>query len=331
MMSAKSSAIKGAMLCMAMLAGGGVANAATLTLYAAGPRGFDRALAASYEKASGDHVDLWASSTGKVLARLEAEANNPHADVVILADQSAGLALQEQGMLLHYRPRRLLSGLRPELNLPSAFLAMGADTVALAVNTSKVPTAATLRTWRDLLKPALRNQVSMPNPLLSGTAADFVLGFLQHAGPRGWSYFAKLKARGAIWPGPNAAALAPVKLGARSVLMAAVGHTSLKAKKQGNSLDLILPTDGTLFIPRPIVILKSSRHVATAKRFVDFVLSRAGQKLVAKALMIPALRAVAPNPIWPDLGKARFWTVDWKRMARTRAATLKRFDATVIH
>lgn len=308
-----------------------LARAQSLTVYACGPRAFDKKLIAAFEKQSGDTVNLWASSTGKIMARVQAEQSNPHADVLILADQSAGLALQDQGLLDSYRPKRILKRLRPSLNLPSYFVPMGADTVAIVVNTRHLPAGKPPEDWKSLLKPAYKDQVSMPNPLMSGTASDFVLALLQQKNFDGWKYFARIKANGAIWPGPNAAALSPVKLGARCVLMAGVGHTSLKAKKKGNSLTLILPPGGTVLIPRPIVILKSSKHEALAKKFVDFVLSNAGQKLVSKALLIPAVTNIGANPIWPDLDKANFWKVDWRRMAENRAVALKRFDAEVIH
>lgn len=314
---------------LALFALAGHAAAASLTVYAAGPRDLDQALVAAFEKTGAGTVEMWDSSTGKVLARLEAERANPHADVVLLADQSAGLALQSEGVVQPYHPRAILDRLRPALRLPADFVAMGADTIALVVNPADLPGGKAPADWSDLTGSAWQGKVTMPNPLLSGTAADFVLGFLQQSGG-GWPFFQALKQNGAIWPGPNAAALAPVKLGARSVLMAGVGHTALAAKKHGDTLDLVLPASGTLMIPRPIIILKSSKNQALARRFVDFVLSDQGQALVARSLMIPAVASVKPAPLWPDLDHARFWTVDWSRMAAERAATLKRFDATVI-
>jgi iron(III) transport system substrate-binding protein len=319
----------------ALLVGSGANEAAraaaALTVYAADPAAMDRQLAAAFQARTGTTVDLWASSTGKVLARLQAERAHPHADVVILADQSAGLALQAEGAVAAYRPRAAVERLRPGLRVPSEFLPMGADIVSIVVNTQRLPAGARPRDWPDLLTPPYRDQVSMPNPLLSGTAAEFVLGFLQQRGDQGWQFFAGLKQSGTIWPGENAAALSPVTLGARSVLAAGVGHTALEARQQGNSLELVLPAGGTLLIPRPIVILNSSSQTDAARRFVDFVLSDAGQAIAAKALLIPAVTAVAAAPVWPALDRTRFWTVDWTRMARDREATLKRFDADVLH
>ncbi len=306
-------------------------RAQTVTVYASGPRGLDRHLVAAFEKTTGVHVSLWASSTGKVLARLQAEQNHPHADVVILADWSAGLALQSAHLIAPYRPKGIVARLRTPLNLPADFIPMGADTVALVVNTQHPPANRTPKDWFVLTHSAYRNQISMPSPMLSGTAADFVLGFLQQHGDGSWAYFKKLKRNGVIWPGPNAAALRPVLLGARGVLMAGVGHTALKAEQRGNSLALVFPRSGTLLIPRPIVILKSSRNKALAKQFVNYVLSQSGQKLVASALLIPAVKGVEPNPLWPNLDKVAFWRMDWAKASVDRAAVLQRFDREIIH
>lgn len=320
------------MISAAMLLSIAVAvHAQTITVYASGPRGLDRHLAAAFEKSTGVHVNLWASSTGKVLARLQAEQNHPHADVIILADWSAGLALQSEHLIEPYRPEAILARLRTPLNLPADFIPMGADTVALVVNTQRLPANRTPKDWFVLTHSAYRHQVSMPSPMLSGTAADFVLGFLQQNGKKSWAYFKKLKRNGEIWPGPNAAALRPVLLGARSILMAGVGHTSLKAEQRGDSLTLIFPRSGTLLIPRPIVILRSSPHKTLAKQFVNYVLSNAGQKLVASALLIPAVNSVKPNPLWPNLDKVAFWKMDWAKASVDRDVVLQRFDREVIH
>ncbi|HVM32903.1 MAG TPA: extracellular solute-binding protein [bacterium] len=308
----------------------GAARAEALTVYAAGPGEFDEAVCAAFRQATGEKVELWSSSTGKVMARLQAEQAQPRADVVILADQSAGIDLQNQGLVSPYRPSRILARLRPDLRAKSDFLPMGADTVVMVVNRQKLPGGRAPRDWDSLAETDFKDQATMPDPLLSGTASDFVLALLQQRPREGWGFFQALKKNGAIWPGPNEAALQPVVLGARSVLVAGVGHTVLQAKQQGNSLDLVFPASGTLLVPRPIIILKSSPNKEAAKKFVDFVLSGEGQALAAQSLLIPAVKSVAPDKAWPDLSRAKFWTVDWGRMSAERAKTLQRFKTEVI-
>ena len=61
-------------------------------------------LAEGFEALTGVTVNVFQGTTGEILARLEAEAANPIADVVILASWSDGLALREEGGLLSYTP-----------------------------------------------------------------------------------------------------------------------------------------------------------------------------------------------------------------------------------
>jgi iron(III) transport system substrate-binding protein len=306
------------------------AGAAQLTVYTADPASLANDLAKGFTAATGTDVRVYTATTGQEMARLQAEEGRPQADVVILAAWSAGLALQDQGQVYAYRPAATLKTIRPGFAPPGDFLPIGADTVSIVVNTSALPKSATPRDWFDLVQPAWQGKISMPDPLLSGTSSDFVLAFIAQYGQRGWDFFHAIKAAGAIWPGPNAAALAPVTSGARWALLAGVGHTALDAKAQGNTLDLIFPSSGTVLIPRPIVILQSSPDKLLAQKFVDYALSPAGQALVVKADLLPATTAVSPAPSWPDLQKIRFVSPDWSALAKTREAVLKQFTADIL-
>ncbi|WP_127902974.1 extracellular solute-binding protein [Solirhodobacter olei] len=304
--------------------------AQTLVLYSSGPGSLAKALAKGFEHSTGTKVELYTASTGKVVARLSAEKGNPKADVVILANWTAGLALADQQPVETFRPEDIVKTLRPSLDAAGPFLPIGGDTVSILVNTKKVSDPSSLTDWFALNGKAWDDRVTMPNPLLSGTASDFVLAFQAEYGQRAWDYFNALKAEGTIWPGPNAAALRPVELGARSAMLSAVGHTSLKAKAKGNALDLVFPKTGTVLIPRPIFILKSAHNMDAAKAFVRYSMSPAGQKLVSKALLIPAAASVEPAKIWPDLSSVKFIHADWTKLAGERAKVLAKFRKDVL-
>jgi iron(III) transport system substrate-binding protein len=306
------------------------AQAAVLTIYTADPAALTNQLAQAFQAETGTQVKIYAATTGQEMARLEAEEGRPQADIVILAAWSAGLALQDEGDVFPYRPAALLRRLRPGFAPNGDFVPIAADTVSIVVNTQVLPKAQTPRDWFDLVQPAWSGKVSMPDPLLSGTSSDFVLAFIAQYGDRGWEFFRTLRANGAVWPGPNAAALAPVTSGARWALLAGVGHTALDAKAQNNTLDLIYPSSGTILIPRPIVILKSSPDKALAQRFVDFALSDEGQRLVAKADLIPAVASIPPAPAWPDLSKIRFVSPDWAALEKIRESVLRRFASDIL-
>lgn len=307
-----------------------IASAADLVVYSSAPASLAKALAAGYAKQSGQQVDLYTASTGKIMARLAAEAAQPHADVVILADWTAGLGLADQGLVLPYRPAAVVKELRPNVNAPGPFLPVGADVVGIVVNTQRVSAKQAPQDWSDLTQAQWKGQLTMPDPTLSGTASDFLIAYLAHEGQKGWDWLDQLKANGCIWPGPNASALRPVEMGERSVMIAAVGHTALKAKLAGNSLDLIMPRSGVLLIPRPIIVMKSSHQPEAAERFVDFAMSAAGQADVAKALLLPAVASVKPAPVWQDPSSLHVLPVDWTALTQQRASVLARFTHQIL-
>lgn len=315
---------------LAAILAGPARAAQQLVVYSSGPASLARSLARSFEQRTGAKVELYTASTGKVMARLAAERKHPRADVVILANWTAGLALADQDQVYPFHPAEIVKRLRPALDTKGPFLPIGGDTVSIVVNTKKVSDPQSLNDWFALEGPRWHRQVTMPSPLLSGTASDFVLAFTARYGTRAWNYFKALKAEGTIWPGPNAAALRPVELGARSAMLSAVGHTSLKAKHKGNALALVFPKSGTVLIPRPILIMRSSHDKPLAERFVRYSLSRQGQKLVSGALLIPALSTVHPAPIWPDLSTVDFISADWQTLAAKRSQVLERFRRDIL-
>jgi iron(III) transport system substrate-binding protein len=126
-----------------------------------------------------------------------------------------------------------------------------------------------------------------------------------------------------IVPGANAAALNPVLQGAKSVVFGAVDYIALGLKKKGEKIEVVYPEAGTVLAPRPVMIVKSSKNQAAAKKFVDFVLSTEGQTLVAARYILPARTDVkALRPGWNELKIIDF---DYVQAARNAVETKKRF------
>lgn len=75
---------KGVVLAMALSAMM-LSSAHALTVYTAGPGSLAKSLASGFEQQTGVKVTVFQATTGKVMARLEAEQANPQADVLISA------------------------------------------------------------------------------------------------------------------------------------------------------------------------------------------------------------------------------------------------------
>ncbi|HDZ1341898.1 TPA: ABC transporter substrate-binding protein [Klebsiella pneumoniae] len=279
---------KGVVLAMALSAMM-LSSAHALTVYTAGPSSLAKSLASGFEQQTGVKVTVFQATTGKVMARLEAEQANPQADVLISASWDTAEDLHQRGWLL---PFASANADQVPANLKSAdYIAQGVSALGIVWN-SKSGTPEP-KEWRDLTQPAFKDKVTTPDPALSGASLDLLIGLQNSMGDQAWQLFDDLKKNGMVVSGPNAQAVTPVMQGAKAAVFGAVDYVSYGNIQQGESLKVIFPASGTVIAPRPMMILKTSQHADDAKAFIDYVLSPEGQARVADAWLMPARRDVA--------------------------------------
>ncbi|MDR6614941.1 ABC transporter substrate-binding protein [Klebsiella sp. CN_Kp118] len=288
---------KGAALAM-MLSATMISSAHALTVYTAGPGSLAKSLASGYEQKTGVKVNIFQATTGKVMARLEAEQANPQADVLISASWDTAEDLHLRGWLLPYQS---VNADKVPANLKSTdYVAQGISALGIVWNTkSGTPEP---KEWRDLTEAAFKGKVTTPDPALSGASLDLLIGLQNGMGDKAWVLFDDLKKNGMVVSGPNAQAVTPVMQGAKAAVFGAVDYVSYGNIDQGEALKVIFPASGTVIAPRPMMILKTSQHAEDAKAFVDYVLSPEGQALVADAWLMPARSDVpAKRPLLNEL------------------------------
>ncbi|HDK6102525.1 TPA: ABC transporter substrate-binding protein [Klebsiella variicola] len=279
---------KGVVIAMALSAMM-LSSAHALTVYTAGPGSLAKSLASGFEQQTGVKVTVFQATTGKVMARLEAEQANPQADVLISASWDTAEDLHQRGWLL---PFASANADQVPANLKSAdYIAQGVSALGIVWN-SKSGTPEP-KEWRDLTQPAFKDKVTTPDPALSGASLDLLIGLQNSMGDQAWQLFDDLKKNGMVVSGPNAQAVTPVMQGAKAAVFGAVDYVSYGNIQQGESLKVIFPASGTVIAPRPMMILKTSQHADDAKAFIDYVLSPEGQARVADAWLMPARRDVA--------------------------------------
>lgn len=288
---------KGVALAM-MLSASMISSAHALTVYTAGPGSLAKNLASGYEKKTGVKVNIFQATTGKVMARLEAEQANPQADVLISASWDTAEDLHGRGWLLPYQSGN--ADKVPAALKSTDYVAQGISALGIVWNTkSGTPEP---KEWRDLTESAFKDKVTTPDPALSGASLDLLIGLQNGMGDKAWALFDELKKNGMVVSGPNAQAVTPVMQGAKAAVFGAVDYVSYGNIAQGESLKVIFPVSGTVIAPRPMMILKSTQHADEAKAFVDYVLSPEGQAMVAEAWLMPARSDVsAKRPLLNDL------------------------------
>jgi iron(III) transport system substrate-binding protein len=305
------------------------ASTPVLVLYSA--QGYDQAEATAFQQATGIKVELSDMSTGPLLAKVQAEKQNPQWDVIWFDGNGAMSSLNRQGMLLQgWTPNDVgnYNKLGVKLLPPNhGFFPTGVTAAgALVYNTKLVSAANAPHTWQDLLKPEFRNAVGMNNPAISGPTYPLVAGMFQLMGVnRGMQYFEALKRNGLkIFP-TNGNTLQALLNGTIKVAMFQ-DSAEINAKLSNDPVNVIYPTTGVTMLPSDIAINAKAPDMAVAKRFVQFVLSGKGQKVMqdikdagSDSLFQPVTKVINPlyartgvkwnvvSPVWAGTHQAA-WT-----------------------
>ena len=150
--------------------------------------------------------------------------------------------------------------------------------------------------WEDLADEKYKDQVIMPDPRESGTAADLIAAMVEQWGEdKTWELFDKLFDNGMLVQGANGPALDQVTSGSRGVVLGGVDYSAYSAKAKGEPLEVVIPSSGTTVTPRPVMILKTTDNKDAAEAFVDFMFSDEAQEISASKNMIPANTEITPK------------------------------------
>lgn len=280
-------------------------NASTgFTLYSA--QGYDSDAAKAFQQQTGITTNLVDDSTGNLLAKIAAEGNNPQWDVVWFDGNVTMQSLDDQGLLLKWQSPNMSNLTAQGLKyVPSdySFYPTGLTTVgAIAYNLNHIPAAGLPQDWSDLLKPAYKNLVAMNDPAYSGPTYPFVAGLSQILGGenQGKQYFTQLKANGLKIFQTNDPTLNSVETGAREfgIVQDSAIYGAIKA---GQPLGIIYPTSGVIGLPSVVSVSANSQHVGCAEKFVNWLLSSAGQTIMTHhdptdgdTYFVPVVQGIVP-------------------------------------
>ena len=269
-------------------------------------------------------VDFQSAGAGKLMAKIAAERESGKimADVLWTSEVPDFYQLKAQGILLPYIPQDIKAILNPLPDYDGSFTAVRLGTLGIAYNTRLIKEAP--KNWADLQKPAFKGAYGIANPALSGTAYMSV-AVLSKA--FGWPYFEALRANGAKM-GKGSGQVVDDTASGDLVASLAVDYITLDKVDKGATLALVYPPE-MLVIPSPIAIFRNSPNVDAAKKFVDFVLSKDGQMIIANEGTLPVRADVKVPERYklPSVDEAmkRAMKIDYKQIMAEKEATIKKF------
>jgi iron(III) transport system substrate-binding protein len=271
-------------------------------------------------------MDYQSAGAGKLMAKIAAERESGKilADVLWTSEVPDFYQLKTENLLERYVSPEVKSCKNPLPNYDGSFTAARLGTLGIAYNTRVVKQAPT--SWKDLAEnPAFKNGFGIANPALSGTAYMSV-SLLTKA--FGWPYIEALRKNGAKM-GKGSGQVVDDTASGDLLASLAVDYITLDKVGKGATLALVFPQE-LLVIPSPVAIFKGSPNVEAAKRFVDFLLSKEAQTIIANEGTLP-VRADVTVPArykLPTVDDAlkRAIPIDYVALIAEKEATIKKFS-----
>ena len=278
-----------------------------LVLYAA--EGYDTTVAAAFQKATGIPTSVYDAHTGIVVSKIEQEKNNPQWGVTWFDGDMAMSTLGSQGLLLKgWQPTAAWTAQGQQfLPADKSYVPTGYTIAAgILYNSKAMPNPPT--TWNQLLSPQYSSKLGILNPAIDGPAYPWMAGWAAQMGgaPQMESYTSNLVKGGAKIYNAPADELNAIKQGTIDVAVAQSSY-GIGVEETNPSMKVAYPKYVT---PVPSVLAidaKASPAVqAEAKKFVEFVLSPAGQKAMqagdphGDSLFWPVLQGENPLPAVPS-------------------------------
>ena len=311
----------------------------SLNLLCAPAADWCEAIANAFQRETGVRVAMARKSTGEILAQVRAEAANPRTDVWFGGSAEAHFTAAEQNLLqaytspnmavLHPWARRVHQQSQGRcVGVSSGAIALVFNREVLARRNLPVP-----QSWADLLNPAYRGEIQLPNPNSSGTAYTIMAGLVQlWDEERAFDYLKQLHRNVNAYTRSGAAPVQAVARG-ETALSVSFNMETESLAQQGFPIAMTYPAEGTSYEVACMSILRGARNLAQARRFYDWYLTPAAMDLglASNQFHVPAHPGARADARIPDMGRIRLIDYDIAAYgdSQRRRHLLERWDREV--
>jgi iron(III) transport system substrate-binding protein len=298
-----------------------------------------RTLSTAFEKDTGIKVAMSRKSSGETLAQIKAEASNARGDVWWGGTGDPHLQAAEEGLSepydspmvkdLHDWAQKVHRDTKGRsVGVYSGALGFGFNTKQLAAKGIPEP-----KCWADLLDPKLKDEVQVADPNSSGTSYTLLATVVQLMGEdKGFAYMKALHKNINQYTKSGAAPAKATALGETTVGIV-FQHDMVVQIADGAPIKVVSPCEGTGYEVGSMSLIKGGRNLDAAKKFYDWVLTPAAQKLLVdnKAYQVPSNKGSPPAPLAPKLAELKLIDYDFAKYgsAAERKRLLAKWDSEV--
>ena len=268
-------------------ASGSSGSGNSITVYSPHPAETINLLVQEFENKTGIKVDIVAAGTGELLKRVESEKDNPLGDVLW-----GGGAESLQAYAQYFEPYKSseLENIDPKYYAKdNTWTGESPLPMVLLYNTNLVSDENAITSWKDILKPEFKGKIAVT--MLTAYKAendgwDFIKEFYSNLDGK------ILSSSSGVYKG--------VADGEYAVGLT-LEKEAIKYVNAGSPVKMVYPSEGTSAVPDGVAIIKGSKNIENAKKFVDFALSKDTQSIMSTQLSRRSVRndVEAPKGLGP--------------------------------
>ena len=261
----------------------------SLTVYTPNEQNMLDELMPAFTAATGIQVDLVTAATGELYTRIQNEAGNPQGDV--LFGGGVAQAMANSDLWEPYTGSNDAGMTDIGKNVGGYSTPYQADGSNLMINTDKIGDIQ-INGYADLLNPALKGKIAYGDPTASSSAFAQLTNMLAAMGGQanmddnytsqaGWDFVTKvLQQTGGKAIGSSNEVGQDTANGEYSVALT-YETLSLTFVQSSQPVKIIYPSEGTVFLPSGVEIIKGAKNMDQAKAFCDWIQSDQAQQIIA--------------------------------------------------
>ncbi len=221
-------------------------------------------------------IQFLTATGGDIAERLMAEKLNPQADVVFGLVQTAMYQLKDENMFYSYVPDWASGLMDTYKDKDGYFHCFWQTPIVIGYNSEVMTAEQAPKDWIDLIKPEYKEKYILGG-VGSQTVRTYVIGFLWNyldkttgeVSEEGWEALRVLFANTGAYP-TGSSSYAAMKEGYAPIILNWFGGVKSKTEQMGIPVAYVTPANGTPVVSESIAIVKGSKNLEDAKKFVEW-------------------------------------------------------------
>lgn len=272
-----------------------------LVVYVAFHENEGKALLEAFNKKTGADFSFLRISAGEIVARVQAEKDAPKADIILGGAAENHEFLKEAGLLEKYVSKAGEDIPAYYKDKDGYWAGFYVGPLAIGINKDywdknfaskglKMP-----ESFEDLLNPAFKGEIVMPDAVTSGTGYTMIASVVQDKGEqKAFEYFKELRGQIAQY---TSSGFKPAQMVGSGEYLICINfiHDQLLIAERGMPMVSYVPK-GAGWEIGAVSIIKGGPNQEAAKAFVDFMLGKEAGEIHSKMTQRLSTRADVPTP-----------------------------------